>query len=137
MRKKIILILTLVLLCACSKRESSHLLIFYSNTCPSCQALQDSFLDKISNLELEIELYDIDQDENESYYQEILGQLEDVDESLKQDPMVPFIVFDKQFAIVGYSFDVEELYLRLIHDALNNELSKNELPSGCWGFKEE
>lgn len=131
--KKWISLLFVFLLCSCSLKKEPKIYIFYSQTCPSCEVLKTSFIPQIPN-SIKVELLDID--ENELFYNEVLNRLENIDKSLYSQPMTPFIYFESKFAAVGYEKIMDEIYLQLIDESLNNQ-EYSIVPSGVWVEKGE
>lgn len=126
------------LLVACSpSQERTKIHVFYADTCQTCQLLQSDFLPEISADErLEIVLHDIDEEESQDLYQDILTHLDLPQESnLKTQLNVPFIVLDQYFVAVGYNEGMKELYLRLINDCLNDTMDMEEIASGIWFYQ--
>ena len=134
--KKIISLLLLFSLIGCHSEQKSKLYIFVSQTCGECLKLKENFLPKIEDEQVEIVLLDVDLQENVEIYNEVLDRLENIDRSLYNQKITPFIYLENKFGALGYHEVMDEAYLQLIHDAMNN----NEyafIPSGVYLEKED
>lgn len=133
MRKYVLGLMTLLLgLCGCQHAKPT-LHIYYSKVCANCQELEQSLLPKLQQEDIQIVMHDIDVIDTKEHYLATLDKLENVDENLKEDLIVPFIALEGHFGMVGYSSSMDEIIIQLIRDAIHDqELS---LPSGSWLYK--
>lgn len=144
MKKKLILLLSLMMLCACTStkqiqlKESVTLSFFYIETCPQCQAfkkeaiplLETTFQDQII-----INQYDLDDLKNTEKYDHIIDSLEDFDEEFYGKG--PFIVVEDYFALLGYDNDTAQYLIDDIQKAVNHEELGYELEGLRFIYKEK
>lgn len=143
--KKKILILLVLLLCACQKEsvpsrslsEKVNFLFFYIETCPECKAFKKQaipYLEKTFGENIEITTYDIDADETVSVYDQVIDSLVNFDESFYGKG--PFYALDGYFATLGYTEGDEEEIVKDIEKAVNHEELGYELEAYRFLYKE-
>lgn len=134
--KKWISLLLVLLLIGCKSQNKPKLYVFVNKTCGECQQLEKNFLPQVNDENLEIILLDMDDKENVEQYEEALSSLENIDSSLYDQPITPFIYFENEFGAVGYHEVMDEVYLQLIDEALHQK-EFSFIPSGVWIVKGE
>lgn len=110
--------------------------LFYLDECSSCNSFKNNGLPKIReafNNNFEIDYYNLDIEENEVIYKQIVEQLETFDDEYYLN--TPFIVINDQFAVVGYSKGEETELIKEIKRALNNEALGDYYTIGRYQFK--
>ena len=132
--KKILSLILLFTLCGCNQ-EQPKIYIFYHQTCGSCRAMQEYFIPQIPK-EIEVILLDIDNEENIDYYHQVLDRFEDIDQSLYEQVMTPFLYYEGKFCAIGYERVMDEVYIQLINESLNHQ-KYTIIPSGVWIEKGE
>lgn len=143
MKKKISLLLCLFLLflsTGCRHEQTYQrftLKLFYYDSCSRCTAFKNSALPAIReafNNNFDIEYHNLDNEDAQVLYQEIVNQLVDFDQEYYGE--TPFIVIDEAFAILGYNGNQEDSELiKEIKRALNNEPLGNYYSIGRFEFK--
>lgn len=119
------------LLCACQNQPKSNKLhVFYSSTCASCKDLENNFLPLVSS-EVEIVLYDIDDENHQELYKSYLQTLDNIDLSLLENPITPFIYMENGFGAIGYEKVMDDIYLELIEKTVQNQ-TYTTVSSGVW-----
>ena len=131
-RNKLLLVVcTLMMLLGCSCQLNKYTLcVFYSSTCATCKDLENNFLPLVSS-EVEIVLYDIDDINNQELYKSYLQNLDNIDLSLLENPITPFIYMENGFGAIGYDQVMNDIYLELIEKTIQNE-PYTIIPSGVW-----
>lgn len=132
--KKWVLILLLVLSGCTNQKKEPVLHIFYSKTCSDCLLLEEKFIPLLEGINVEV--HDIDKIESVELYKDYLDTLVNIDKSLYDTPMTPFIYMDDGFGAVGYSVIMNDVYLDLIQETIDNE-EYTIVPSGVWICEEE
>ncbi|WP_041139118.1 hypothetical protein [Beduini massiliensis] len=143
MKKKIYLILCafLVLISVgCTHKQTYPrftLKLFYYDSCSRCTAFKNSALPAIRaafDNNFDIEYYNLDDDNGQAVYQDIVDQLIDFDQEYYGE--TPLVVIDEAFAILGYNGSKEDQELiKEIKRALNNEPLGNYYSMGRYQFK--
>lgn len=127
----------LICLCSCKARSKDRIYIFYSDTCHSCQLLENELIPEIEVMQnIEMIRCNIDEAASIEQYQTFIEALDHADETMKEQCMTPFIVYDQKFAVVGYTSEMKNIYIELIQTAQRNEDLSQKLFSGVWLFKE-
>lgn len=112
--------------------------LFYYDTCSACNAFKQNALPQLREEFKEsmiVEYYNLDLEEGQTAYLDIIDQLEDFDqEYLYQTPLV---VLDQKWAILGYNgaSETEEL-IKEIQRSLNNEPLGDYYTMGRYLFKQ-
>lgn len=130
--KKILFLLIFVVLVGCSSshkqiqlNQSMTLTFFYVNDCSQCKAFKNEaipLLEKTFGDQLTINQYDLDEENTEKVYDQVIDSLGDFDEEYYGNG--PFIVLDGYFALLGYEGGDEDYLIKDIESAtLNKELS--------------
>lgn len=147
MKKKILLILSMILLSACQPTEKIQkislsqpvkLLYFYIETCSECQSFQDHaipYLQETFGDDLTIVQYDLDDEKTQSVYEDVIDDLEAFDQSLYG--MGPMYALEGYFAKVGYTSGDEEYLVQDIEKAVNNEALSDELSGLRFEYQEQ
>lgn len=137
MKKKILFILSMILLSACQPTEEIQkislsqpvtLLYFYIETCSDCQSFQDNaipYLEETFGDDLTIVQYDLDDESTQAVYEDVIDDLEAFDQSLYG--MGPMYAMEGYFAKVGYTSGDEEYLAQDIQKAVDNEPLSDEL----------
>lgn len=141
--KKLLCLSLVFILIGCSSKTNKDypfftMELFYLEDCSSCNAFKNNALPKIRkafNNNFEIKYYNLDFEENEQKYDEIIDQLENFDDEYYLS--TPFIVINRDFAIVGYSANEETELIKEIKRALNNEKLGDYYKIGRFTFKGE
>lgn len=139
MKKKILFILSMMLLWGCQNDRPSiqkitlsqpvTMLYFYIETCSECQSFKETaipYLEETFGDSLTIQQYDLDDDATQSVYEDVIEQLYQFDQSLYG--MGPMYAIEGYFAKVGYTSDdetyiVEDIQKAVAGEALGDELS--------------
>ncbi|WP_028043160.1 hypothetical protein [Candidatus Stoquefichus massiliensis] len=134
MKRKILLILSLFILCGCQSTPtrvlSEHvtLYFFYTKTCPVCKSFQKnaiSYLKEIFGHTITIESYDLDDAANKFVYDSVIYSLEDFDDELYGRN--PFYAVDGYFAKLWYTVGDEKYLADDIEHAIHQEPLSDEL----------
>lgn len=139
MKKLKILLVLLLILSGCKKKEEEKIDIhfFYLDTCVHCNAfkeiakpaLEEEFGDRLTFIE-----YDMDDYRTPAVYEMFTEKLEGYNET---EQLVPFIVVDGYFALLMYNEGEEKLLIQDIKAAIKGEELSSYLSEGRWLFKEE
>lgn len=132
--KKLLLLLVLLLTACVRPIDSPTLHVFYSKTCSECQLMEEKFIPLIKDVS--IELHDIDDIKSVDLYKTYLKTLKNIDESLYDMPITPFIYMEKGFGAIGYNEVMNDIYIDLIEETLEKK-EYTIVPSGVWICKEE
>lgn len=141
MVKKIIILISVLMLAGCQKQENLedfNVSFFYLEDCGHCQAFKENtipYLKKEFKESIHINYYNMDEENSKKYYHEIANQLENYDEDLIED--VPFFVLDDYFALLGYGSGEEKYLAEDIRLALKNQPLTDKLELYRWEFKHE
>ncbi|MCD7949716.1 MAG: hypothetical protein LUG12_05610 [Erysipelotrichaceae bacterium] len=134
MKKTLLILLSIFLLCGCSKKNTITLSttvtfkFFYIETCSECKAfksnvisvLEDTFGDSII-----IEQYDLDDESTQEVYDEVIDSLIDFDESYYG--LGPAYALEGYFFKLGYTSGDEDYLIDDIEKAVNGEELSDEL----------
>src|SRR5699024_3693446 len=114
MKKKILFILSMMLLWGCQNDKTSiqkitlsqpvTMLYFYIETCSECQSFKETaitYLEETFGDSLTIQQYDLDDDTTQAVYEDVIKQLYQFDQSLYG--MGPMYAIEGYFAKVGYT----------------------------------
>lgn len=139
MKKKILFILSMMLLWGCQNDRPSiqkitlsqpvTILYFYIETCSECQSFKETaipYLEETFGDSLTIQQYDLDDDTTQSVYEDVIKQLYQFDQSLYG--MGPMYAIEGYFAKVGYTsgdetYIVDDIQKAVEGEALGDELS--------------
>lgn len=139
MKKKILFILSMMLLWGCQNDRPSiqkitlsqpvTMLYFYIETCSECQSFKETaipYLEETFGDSLTIQQYDLDDDTTQAVYEDVIDQLYQFDQSLYG--MGPMYAIEGYFAKVGYTsgdetYIVEDIQKAVAGEALGDELS--------------
>lgn len=139
MKKKILFILSMMLLWGCQNDRPSiqkitlsqpvTMLYFYIETCSECQSFKETaipYLEETFGDSLTIQQYDLDDDATQSVYEDVIEQLYQFDQSLYGTG--PMYAIEGYFAKVGYTsgdetYIVEDIQKAVAEEALGDELS--------------
>ena len=139
MKKKILFILSMMLLWGCQNDKTSiqkitlsqpvTMLYFYIETCSECQSFKETAipcLEETFGDSLTIQQYDLDDDTTQAVYEDVIDQLYQFDQSLYG--MGPMYAIEGYFAKVGYTsgdetYIVEDIQKAVAGEALGDELS--------------
>lgn len=139
MKKKILFILSMMLLWGCQNDKTSiqkitlsqpvTMLYFYIETCSECQSFKETaipYLEETFGDSLTIQQYDLDDDTTQAVYEDVIEQLYQFDQSLYG--MGPMYAIEGYFAKVGYTsgdetYIVEDIQKAVEGKALSDELS--------------
>ena len=139
MKKKILFILSMMLLWGCQNDKTSiqkitlsqpvTMLYLYIETCSECQSFKETaipYLEETFGDSLTIQQYDLDDDATQSVYEDVIEQLYQFDQSLYG--MGPMYAIEGYFAKVGYTsgdetYIVEDIQKAVAGEALGDELS--------------
>ena len=139
MKKKILFILSMMLLWGCQNDKTSiqkitlsqpvTILYFYIETCSECQSFKETaipYLEETFGDSLTIQQYDLDDDTTQSVYEDVIEQLYQFDQSLYG--MGPMYAIEGYFAKVGYTsgdetYIVDDIQKAVEGKALGDELS--------------
>ena len=138
MKKKILFILSMMLLMGCQSSQQpinkitltqpATLLYFYIETCSECQSFQDDaipYLQETFGDTLTIQQYDLDDEATQAVYEDVITQLDQFDQSLYG--MGPMYALDGYFAKVGYTSGDEEYLVKDIDNAINDKALSDDL----------
>lgn len=139
MKKKILFILSMMLLWGCQNDKTSiqkitlsqpvTMLYFYIETCSECQSFKETaipYLEETFGDSLTIQQYDLDDDTTQAVYEDVIKQLYQFDQSLYG--MGPMYAIEGYFAKVGYTsgdetYIVEDIQKAVAGEDLGDELS--------------
>ena len=139
MKKKILFILSMMLLWGCQNDKTSiqkitlsqpvTMLYFYIETCSECQSFKETaipYLEETFGDSLTIQQYDLDDDTTQAVYEDVIDQLYQFDQSLYG--MGPMYAIEGYFAKVGYTsgdetYIVDDIQKAVEGKALGDELS--------------
>lgn len=138
MKKKILFILSMMLLWGCQNNHSSiqkitlskpvTMLYFYIETCSECQSFKEKaipYLEETFGDSLTIKQYNLDDDSTQTVYENVITQLEQFDQSLYG--MGPMYAIEGYYAKVGYTVGDEEYIVQDIQNAVEKKPLSNEL----------
>lgn len=111
--------------------------VYVLSTCKVCQSFEENAIPALEEEfkdQLELTLYDIDDEENAKRYDEVTAKLDGYNNQYSR--LVPFIVVDGYFAVLNYNLGEEVALIEDIHHALNGEELGSTLAQGRWLFKE-
>lgn len=148
MKKKILFILSMMLLMGCQSSQQpinkitltqpATLLYFYIETCSECQSFQDDaipYLQETFGDTLTIQQYDLDDEATQAVYEDVITQLDQFDQSLYG--MGPMYALDGYFAKVGYTSGDEEFLVKDIDNAINDKALSDELSGLRFLYQQE
>lgn len=139
MKKKILFILSMMLLWGCQNDKTSiqkitlsqpvTMLYFYIETCSECHSFKETaipYLEETFGDSLTIQQYDLDDDTTQAVYEDVIEQLYQFDQSLYG--MGPMYAIEGYFAKVGYTsgdetYIVDDIQKAVEGEALGDELS--------------
>ena len=136
MKKKLIVLLSMIFLVACQSvpqkelKEKVTLTLFYVSTCSDCKAFKKNaipYIEKVYGDSVEIKQYDLDDEKTEKVYDQVVNSLEDFDEEYYGT--APFIVLNGYFAVLGYTsgdekYLADDIEKAVKHQELGLELSR-------------
>ena len=135
MKKKILFILSMMLLMGCQSSQQpinkitltqpATLLYFYIETCSECQSFQDDaipYLHETFGDTLTIQQYDLDDEATQAVYEDVIG---------------PMYALDGYFAKVGYTSGDEEYLVKDIDNAINDKALSDELSGLRFLYQQE
>ncbi len=138
MKKKILFILSMMLLWGCQNGKSSiqkitlsqpvTMLYFYIETCSECQSFKETaipYLEETFGDSLTIQQYDLDDDTTQAVYEDVIDQLYQFDQSLYG--MGPMYAIEGYFAKVGYTSGDETYIVDDIQKAVEGKTLSDEL----------
>lgn len=145
MKKKILLLLSVLLLWGCQStpiptktlKQKTTLSFFYVETCSQCKAFKKEaipYLEKMYGDSLVIQLYSTDSKESIDVYNGIIDSLQDFDQQFYD--RFPFYAVEGYFATVGYTSGDEEELAKDIEKAVNHEELGYELEALRFLYKE-
>lgn len=145
MKKKILLLLSVLLLWGCQStpiptktlKQKTTLSFFYVETCSQCKAFKKEaipYLEKMYGDSLVIQLYSTDSKESIDVYNGIIDSLQDFDQQFYDQ--FPFYAVEGYFATVGYTSGDEEELAKDIEKAVNHEELGYELEALRFLYKE-
>lgn len=138
MKKKILFILSMMLLWGCQNDRTSiekitlskpvTMLYFYIETCSECQAFKETaipYLEETFGDSLTIQQYDLDDDSTQAVYEDVIVKLDQFDQSLYG--MGPMYAIEGYYAQVGYTSGDEEYIVQDIQNAVEQKTLSDEL----------
>lgn len=138
MKKKILFILSMMLLWGCQNDKTSiqkitlsqpvTMLYFYIETCSECQSFKETaipYLEETFGDSLTIQQYDLDDDTAQAVYEDVIDQLYQFDQSLYG--MGPMYAIEGYFAKVGYTSGDETYIVDDIQKAVEGKTLSDEL----------
>ena len=151
MKKKILLLLSVLLLWGCQStpiptktlKQKTTLSFFYVETCSQCKAFKKEaipYLEKMYGDSLVIQLYDLDDEKTEPIYDKVIDSLQDFDQEFYKKG--PFYAVEGYFATVGYTSGDQRVRvcdpynLKDIEKAVNHEELGYELEAYRFLYKE-
>jgi len=126
--KKLLLILCL-LLTACTPKPQYYLYVYYAKTCPICKSFINNVIPELEEEyenQMEITLYDIDEEASMDAYARTCSLLEDYYYD-SDSGSIPFIVLDGYIAKVGYDIGQKEEIIEMIHNAIEGKEISQDL----------
>ncbi|MCD7809744.1 MAG: hypothetical protein LUH02_10395 [Erysipelotrichaceae bacterium] len=135
MKKTLLILLSIFLLCGCSLKKDTITLsktvtfkFFYIETCSECKAFKSNVISKLEDTfgdSIIIEQYDLDDTSTQEVYDEVIDSLIDFDESYYG--LGPAYALEGYFFKLGYTSGDEDYLIDDIERAVNGEELSDEL----------